>query len=375
MSLGKKMGVGLVLLLAGLAAVTWYEYTGTKLDGGAPLNGFPWGSLPPGASTITPHVDRFYHIIFWVTTVTFFLVEGTLLLFLVKYRRRPGVKPVYSHGSRTAEIVWTAIPGFMLLALALGQTAAWAKAKTDFPTEKDDPVKLQILAQQFNFQMRYNVAENPTHFKNVKQVDPEDDSISDTLSAQEIYATDAMFVPVNKKALISLSSADVIHSLFIPHMRVKQDAVPGMTVRVYFEPERFFLVENKPNSIPKEMESKIWPRDKTHTDQRRRVWVDMKDFEKHFADKKIGVNQNPGNKADYVQQGKITYDGSLGDVDFFVGRFDVACAELCGAQHFAMNSALYVGTQEMFTCWLTRQTANGAPKVWPRWNNNRHTSW
>src|SRR5688572_16347190 len=107
----------------------------------------PWG-LPPGHSTIAPDVDHLYRVILWITGITFVGVQGTLLYFCIRYRRRPGGRPGYTHGNNTAEIIWTASPALVLVFIALYQFAAWKKAKMDPPDlTRSDVIQIQVAAR------------------------------------------------------------------------------------------------------------------------------------------------------------------------------------------------------------------------------------
>ena len=74
--------------------------------------------LPEGVSTVAPAIDRLFYIILWITGAVFVAVEGTLLVFLVRYRQRPGRRAAYTHGNSVVEIVWTVIPALILAWLA-----------------------------------------------------------------------------------------------------------------------------------------------------------------------------------------------------------------------------------------------------------------
>ena len=67
-----------------------------------------------------------FHLIMWITGVIFVIVEGALLLFLFKYRRRPGREVHYTHGNNRLEVVWTIIPALICVMLALLSRRPWA---------------------------------------------------------------------------------------------------------------------------------------------------------------------------------------------------------------------------------------------------------
>jgi cytochrome c oxidase subunit 2 len=170
--------------------------------------------LPENVSTYGAEIDRLFYFIYYLTGVTFLLVQATLLVFVVMYRARPGRRATYSHGNTQLEVVWTVIPAVILGALALASRSTWADIKARQPATD---FVIQVTAKQFNWEVAFPGADG--------KLDTEDDIVMDN----------DFHVPVNKVVRIQLRSRDVIHSLFIPNLRLKQDAVPGRDIPVWFE--------------------------------------------------------------------------------------------------------------------------------------------
>src|SRR6185295_6591298 len=292
--------------------------------------------------------------IFWVTTGMFVLTEGLLLLFCIIYRRRPGHRPTYTHGNQTAEITWTIIPALMLLGLAIWQIPTWNAIKKKFP--KDGEVRdgktmhvltLDVLGEQYKWNVRYpgSKAKYKGEF--------------DYTNLSNVH------LPFGHAAVFNLRSKDVIHSVFIPHMRVKQDTVPGLRQKLWFKPNRMFLVDlkaprektgnhiyvNENNDwVKKEQEIQPWsfvylddedPKKlPTEAIQAKKAFL-AKDFGPggNLFDKKIAVQghteQNSiyevakvngvAKKARILYQGKVT-DGQFADCDYAMGIYEIACA-------------------------------------------------
>ena len=173
----------------------------------------PW-RLPEQASTYAGRIDGIFNLILWITGIVFFAVEITLLVFVFKYRRKPGGRATYTHGSNRLEIVWTIIPAIILVFLAVISQDSWAYVRNRFPASG---TVIDITAEQFAWNIRY----------------PGPDGKLDT--ADDIVTLNQLHFPVDKPALINLHSKDVIHSFFLPEFRIKQDAVPGMTTRVWVQ--------------------------------------------------------------------------------------------------------------------------------------------
>ena len=175
--------------------------------------------LPESASTYAPKIDQLFWAILAITGFFFFLVQGCLLLFVLKYRARSGQKAAYIHGNNLVEIIWTVIPALILLALTLGSQKVWAEIR--YP-KYAPPASLQveILAEQFAWNIRY----------------PGPDGQFDT--ADDITTINQLHLPVGTPVQVNIRSKDVIHSFFVPEFRVKQDAVPGLPTRVWVEATR-----------------------------------------------------------------------------------------------------------------------------------------
>lgn len=172
--------------------------------------------LPPSASTFAPDIDRMYYVILAITGVVFVVTEVLLVWFLFKYRHREGRKAEYVHGNTTAEIVWTAVPFFIVLGIALASRGVWAEIK-DPASVPPDALEIHVAARQFEWNATY----------------PGRDGAVGT--GDDHTARNSLDIPVDQPVRLVLTSEDVIHSLFLPEMRVKQDVVPGMEMIVWFE--------------------------------------------------------------------------------------------------------------------------------------------
>jgi len=173
-------------------------------------------SLPPNLSTQGVLIDHLFWIILVITGVAFVLVESGILLFTFKYRAREDRKAHYTHGSKKAEIIWTAIPALMMAGLGIYSGSLWAslRGRANVP---EDALTFRVVAKQFEWNVTYPGADG--------QIDTSDD----------FTVRNQFHFPAHETVLVLLESQDVIHSFFIPVLRVKQDAVPGMEIPVWFE--------------------------------------------------------------------------------------------------------------------------------------------
>jgi len=170
--------------------------------------------LPENVSTYGPDIDRLFYVIYYVTGATFFVVQITLLVFLVVYRHRDGRRATYTHGNTSLEIAWTIAPAILLVILAFVSRKTWADIKQHIPPSD---MVIQVTAKQFNWEVAYPGPDG--------KFDTDDDVVMDN----------DVHVPVNKTIRVLLKSRDVIHSFFIPSARFKQDAVPGHSIPTWFK--------------------------------------------------------------------------------------------------------------------------------------------
>jgi cytochrome c oxidase subunit 2 len=170
--------------------------------------------LPEDVSTYGKDIDFLFYLIYYITGAIFVLVAAAMIAFLVLYRHKEGRRATYTHGNTTLEIVWTVVPTLILVVLTFLSVPTWARIKMQMP--KTD-LTVQVNAKQFNWIVTYPGPDG--------KFGTEDDKTFDN----EIH------VPVGKPVKLVLKAQDVIHSLFMPNLRFKQDAVPGREIPAWFE--------------------------------------------------------------------------------------------------------------------------------------------
>lgn len=176
-----------------------------------------WLRLPEQASTYAPEIDDIFHLIMWITGIVFVIVELLLVYFLWRYRHREGRTAHYTHGNNRLEVVWTIFPALICVMLALLSRRIWTEIKQRMPA---NALQIQVTGEQFAWNIRYPGADG-------KFGTPDD-----------ILTLNQLHFPVGKPVVAELTSKDVIHSFFLPEFRVKQDAVPGMHTKIWFEAVR-----------------------------------------------------------------------------------------------------------------------------------------
>ena len=176
--------------------------------------------FPDMVSTYGGEIDFLFNVILAMVAVTFIGTELVLVWTIFRFSKKSDGETTYTHGNHTLEIVWTAIPAVLLIIVAFSQMNAWSTVKMNFPEDgpytKDAPM-IEVTAGQFDWWVRYPDEEG--NFKGADVLDVPYD----------------IHVPVNTPVVLRLKSRDVIHSFFVPQFRLKQDAVPGMEIPVWFE--------------------------------------------------------------------------------------------------------------------------------------------
>jgi cytochrome c oxidase subunit 2 len=166
----------------------------------------PLNLLPPAASGFAADVDGLFYFITYTCIFFFFLITGVLLYSIVRYRRRTPDQPAASNVTHNTllEVTWTVVP---LIIVMLWFALGW-KGSLDMTIARKDSLQYDVLGRQWSWTI--------TH-PNGRQ------------------KTNEMWVPEGTPVRVQLSSADVLHSFFIPAFRVKRDVLPGRYQMVWFE--------------------------------------------------------------------------------------------------------------------------------------------
>ncbi len=179
----------------------------------------PWERiwLPEDISRDGHMIDSLFMFILYLTGAVFIATEGVMAWFMLRYDKDANPDPVkYAHGSHHLEVIWTILPAAVLLFIALHQMNAWGQAKLPYGEPKDNPITISVAARQFEWRLVYPGEDNVLH------------------TPDDIYTVNELHIPVDRDVVIHLTSQDVLHSFFLPNLRVKQDAVPGMMQKVWF---------------------------------------------------------------------------------------------------------------------------------------------
>lgn len=190
--------------------------------------------FPEGKSSYAREIDHQFQIAFRVLGSLFIAGQLFLGLFLLRSR-----KATISRGSRPLEIAWTLLIAALLFWFNVAGNRLWSEIKLHEPEE--NALKVEVTGTQFQWYFRYPGPDgrfgriNPQRFSKPEEGNPLGIDPEDADGKDDIVST-SLVVPVDRDVELILRANDVIHGLFIPAMRFKQDAVPGMTTHAHFKP-------------------------------------------------------------------------------------------------------------------------------------------
>lgn len=183
--------------------------------------------------------DKLFWITMGVTVVAFTIISIIMFVFIFQYQHREGQKAKYFPDNHYLELAWTIIPAIVLAVLIFTGLRAWNDITA--PASKDAEV-IEIIGQQFAWTVRYpGVKDNQLGKNNYKLIDAINEfglDLTDKNSFDDFKSLE-LHIPKGDEEhpieiLLKIRAKDVLHSVFLPHFRLKMDAVPGMPTQFKF---------------------------------------------------------------------------------------------------------------------------------------------
>jgi len=219
---GINASLFIVFMLVSLGSFFWYSYT------------FFDDYTIPLASEHGKKIDSVFWITMGVTVVAFSIISVVMFIFLYKYQYNTQRKASYYPDNHYLELTWTIIPAIVLALLIFTGLRAWNEITS--PAGADAEV-IEIVGQQFAWTPRYSgVKDNQLGKYNFRLIDAVNQfglDLSDKNSFDDFSSLE-LHLPKGKEILLKIRAKDVLHSVFLPHFRVKMDAVPGMPTQFKF---------------------------------------------------------------------------------------------------------------------------------------------
>jgi cytochrome c oxidase subunit 2 len=256
--------------------------------------------LPINASEHGGEIDATIGYVHWLMLILF-IGWGTFFVYtLFRFRRSRNPKADYrgvkGHYSSWVEVGVAVIEAVLLIGFSI---PLWAKRVDEFPDEAKSTL-VNVIAQQFAWNMHYPGPDGVFGPRDITRVN-ESNVIGldreDPAAADDVVSINQLNLPVDKDVVIHLSTMDVIHSFFLPEMRVKQDAIPGMSIPLHFKPVM---------------------------------------------------------TSEQMREAKIE-SGVLDPEKAALHNYTIACAQLCGLGHYRMRGVMTIQSQEEFDAWYQEQ--------------------
>ncbi len=193
--------------------------------------------LPPVASVHGVEVDRLFYSTLVITGAVFVLVHVIMAVFVWRFGAYGEGRALHWPDHRPLELTYTIIPAIALAVMVSMGAVVWARVHSAPP---HDALTVDVRGEQFAWLARYpgpdgvlgRIDPKGIGRDNPMGLDPADRSAADDITSREIHLV------VNQPVRVRVRARDVLHSLFLAEFRVKQDAVPGMTVEIWFTPTR-----------------------------------------------------------------------------------------------------------------------------------------
>jgi cytochrome c oxidase subunit 2 len=197
-----------------------------------------WLGLPPLAAAHGPQIDS---LLGWVHVFMFILFIGWGAFFIyVLFRFRKGRNPVATYETSKSPVAKYVEGGVLLVELVLlfgFSIPLWA-ARVDHVPPETEALVVHVTGEQFAWNVRYAGPDSKFGKTDLKLLDVQTNPLgvdrSDPDAKDDVTTLNQLYLPVNRPIIVKLRSKDVIHSFGVPELRVKQDAIPGLTIPIWF---------------------------------------------------------------------------------------------------------------------------------------------
>jgi len=253
-------------------------------------------------------LDSMFNITLFFTGIVFILTQILLFYFAWRYKAERGRKATYMPHDNKLEIVWTVIPAVVMAFLVISGLDAWNEVMADVGPDEEF-IEVEATGYQFAWALRYPGPDGKLgekDFRKITALNPLGQNWEDRKNLDD-FQPQELVLPVGKQVRVRITSRDVLHNFYLPHFRVKMDAVPGMPTYFVFTPTKT-------------------------TEEYRQQLRDYPEF------------QQPTDPAD-----------PNGPQMWETFNYELACAELCGEGHYSMRRTVRIVSEEEYQDWLSQQ--------------------
>ena len=182
-------------------------------------------------------IDHAISVTLAVTGLVFILTNLLLAWFGYRYQDREGARAAYWHDNPRLEWTWTLVTAAILATFLFNALGLWAQVNSRPPA---DAMVVEVTGQQFAWNVRYpgkdGVFGRTDHLQ-ASQENPIGLVKDDPAAKDDVLLLNQLYLAQDRPVRVQVRSMDVIHSFFLPNFRVKQDAMPGMTIEIWFVPK------------------------------------------------------------------------------------------------------------------------------------------
>ncbi len=304
--------------------------------------------LPPDISTHGSTIDLIIEYVHWFMVVLFIAWGSYFLYCLVRFRAGANPKATYRDAkakpSKAAEVVVIIIEAILLVGFSI---PVWAYYRSDPPGNDKNPLVVRVVAQQFAWNIHYPGPDGKFGATKPELVDEAlnpvglVDGSEDPAAADDYVSVNIFHMPKDRDVLVRLSSKDVIHSFAVPLLRVKQDAIPGMEIPIWFKAEKTNEetqeIMRRPFDLPESAEGE--EAETFVKENRLRITMD------EYAGIPAGMTLS----MDHL---KTLVDAGVTSVDMAPGfPVNIQCAQLCGLGHYRMKGQMKIYETADFEAW------------------------
>ncbi len=243
--------------------------------------------------------------LFW-TGIVFVATQILLFWYSYKFQYKPGRKVKFLVHDTNLEIIWTALPAFVMCFLVVSGLKVWNETMAD---TNDEYIEIEAMGQQFNWLIRYPGEDNHLGERNYKLFtasNPFGQDWNDTKNHDDFHPAEIV-LPKGKKVRVRITAKDVLHNFDLPHFRVKMDAIPGLPTYFVFTPN-------------------------TTTEEYRERLRTVPEYQA------LSDPQDP--------ESPLLWESF---------EYELACAELCGKGHYSMKRLVKIVEQEEYDAWVLAQ--------------------
>ena len=262
------------------------------------------------ASAHGDSLDSLFNVTLVLTGIVFVVTQYLLFWFSYKYRAKKGGKAVFFQHNTNLEIVWTVIPAIVMTFLVVKGLVVWNEVMPDVRPDDTDYMEIEATGYQFAWDIRYPGADGKLGTTDFTQIDPASNPVgqvwTDDKNLDDFHPTE-IWLPKGQKVRVRIKAKDVLHNFYLPHFRVKMDAIPGLPTYFIFTPIKT-----------------------------------TEEFREEL--KKYPEWQLPSDPDDPTSAPR-----------WEAFEYELACAELCGYGHYSMRRILKVVEQDEYDAWLAEQ--------------------